>query len=173
MIGPVSAARVRTTHIVIHCSGTPPTSDVGAQEIDDWHKGRGWSGIGYAAVIRRDGTIEWGRHPDAVGAHVQGWNTRAVGICLVGGVNAAGKPEPNFTDEQSASLRALVRTMIHSYPDAQVVGHRDLSPDLDGDGIVEKHEWLKACPSFDVRWWLAHDRFVLEVPAGDRDLSRG
>jgi N-acetyl-anhydromuramyl-L-alanine amidase AmpD len=37
-----------------------------------------------------------------------------------------------------------------------VVGHRDLSPDLDGDGQVEPHEWIKLCPAFEVRDWLAN-----------------
>ena len=39
------------------------------------------------------------------------------------------------------------------YPKATVLGHRDLSPDRDGDGIVEPHEWRKACPCFDARAW--------------------
>jgi N-acetyl-anhydromuramyl-L-alanine amidase AmpD len=35
-------------------------------------------------------------------------------------------------------------------PDVKVriVGHRDLSPDLDKDGVVEPHEWVKLCPCF-------------------------
>jgi len=37
------------------------------------------------------------------------------------------------------------------YPGAEIVGHRDLSPDLDGDGEVEPDEWIKLCPQFDVK----------------------
>jgi N-acetylmuramoyl-L-alanine amidase len=33
----------------------------------------------------------------------------------------------------------------------EIVGHRDLSPDLDGDGIVEPQEWIKQCPCFDAK----------------------
>jgi N-acetyl-anhydromuramyl-L-alanine amidase AmpD len=40
-----------------------------------------------------------------------------------------------------------------AYPMAQILGHRDLSPDIDGDGVVEEHEWLKDCPCFDVYTW--------------------
>ena len=32
-----------------------------------------------------------------------------------------------------------------------VLGHRDTSPDLDGDGIVEPEEWTKMCPCFDAK----------------------
>jgi N-acetylmuramoyl-L-alanine amidase len=35
------------------------------------------------------------------------------------------------------------------YPKAVILGHRDTSPDLNGNGIVEPCEWLKECPSFD------------------------
>lgn len=38
--------------------------------------------------------------------------------------------------------------------DVPIVGHRDLSPDKDGDGVVERHEWLKRCPNFDVSSWV-------------------
>jgi len=145
--------RRRTDYIVIHCSATPPSSDIGADEIDDWHKQRGWSGIGYHAVIRRDGQIEFGRHFDESGAHVKGQNYRSVGVCLVGGVNKHGEAEDNFSTEQLKSLTALVATLERAYPDAEVLGHRDLSPDLDGDGVVEENEWIKECPCFDVRGW--------------------
>jgi len=36
-----------------------------------------------------------------------------------------------------------------------VCGHRDLSPDTNGNGQTESTEWLKTCPGFDVRAWLA------------------
>lgn len=147
--------RRRTDYIVVHASATKPESDIGADEIDDMHKRRGWSGIGYHAVIRRDGEIEFGRHFDEAGAHVQGQNYRSVGVCLVGGLDAAGKAEDNFTAAQKASLRAVLNMLTRAYPMAEVLGHRDLSPDADGDGVIEKHEWLKECPCFDARaWWL-------------------
>lgn len=149
--------RRRTDYIVVHCSATPPSSDIGVDEIREWHKRNGWSDIGYHAVIRRDGEIEFGRPFDAIGAHVQGQNARSVGVCLVGGVNAAGKSENNFTEEQFESLVAIVEMLKRAYPLADVLGHRDLSPDLDGDGIIEKHEWLKDCPCFDVREFFANE----------------
>lgn len=147
--------RKKTKYIVVHCSATGPDSDIGVDEIRDWHvNGNGWSDIGYHAVIRRDGEIEWGRHMDASGAHVQGQNYQSVGVCMVGGVDGAGKAENNFTDDQFSSLRALLLVLVSAYPDAEVLGHRDLSPDLDGDGVITENEWLKDCPCFDVRSWI-------------------
>lgn len=143
-----------TKYIVVHCSATRPSSDIGADEIDQWHRARGWNGIGYHAVIRRSGLIEFGRHFDAAGAHVAGHNFQSVGVCLVGGVGADGRAVDNFTAEQRDSLRLVLRMLERAYPGAEVLGHRDLSPDLDGDGLIERHEWAKDCPSFDVREWL-------------------
>ena len=151
--------RRRTDYIVVHCSATPPTADIGADEIREWHVNKnGWRDIGYAAVIRRNGEIEFGRHFDDIGAHVRGVNAKSVGICLVGGVDANGVPENNFTEAQDTSLYYLVYMLHKAYPNAEVLGHRDLSPDLDGDGIIEEHEWLKACPCFDVKIWWENNR---------------
>jgi N-acetylmuramoyl-L-alanine amidase len=40
------------------------------------------------------------------------------------------------------------------YPDAAILGHRDFSPDKNGNGIIEYFEWIKSCPSFDAADWL-------------------
>jgi N-acetyl-anhydromuramyl-L-alanine amidase AmpD len=146
--------RRKTDFIVVHCSASGPDSDIGVDEIDQWHKDRGWDGIGYHAVIRRSGEIEFGRHFDVAGSHVKGQNYRSVGLCLVGGVDERGEPENNFTHDQFESLRALLDMLQRAYPNAAVLGHRDLSPDLDGDGLVSEAEWLKDCPCFSVRDWL-------------------
>jgi N-acetyl-anhydromuramyl-L-alanine amidase AmpD len=68
-------------------------------------------------------------------------------------VDENGGAKDNFTTEQLKSLTAIVATLERAYPGAEVLGHRDLSPDLNGDGVIEKHEWVKDCPCFDVRKW--------------------
>lgn len=146
--------RAQTKYVVWHCSATRPSSNIGAKEIDQWHKDRGWGGIGYALVIRRDGTIEAGRPLDEAGAHVAGYNDRSIGIVMVGGLDDFGKSHANrpdlFTFAQWEAARVVYAFMRRLYPGALHVGHRDLSPDKDGDGQVEPHEWLKHCPCFDV-----------------------
>lgn len=151
--------RVVTDTIVIHCSATAFGRDLGAADIDEMHKARGWRGIGYAQVIKRDGTVEFGRHYDEQGAHVAGHNKHTVGICLIGGLLADGTAGKNFEDTfttaQANSLEATIRFLRWAYGDGVLImGHRDLSPDLDGDGIIEEHEWLKECPTFNVTNWL-------------------
>ena len=143
--------RPTTEFIVIHCAATPPTMDIGADEIRRWHLNKGWLDIGYHWVIKRDGTVEAGRPHYVMGAHVGKripdrrhvrYNHVSLGICLVGGVvRAGGPPEDNFTSEQWVALHNMVAYMRAEYPDAQVVGHTDLDD-------------RKACPSFDVATWL-------------------
>jgi N-acetyl-anhydromuramyl-L-alanine amidase AmpD len=41
-----------------------------------------------------------------------------------------------------------VKDYKRKYPNAKVVGHRDLSPDLNGDGKITPNEWVKLCPCF-------------------------
>ena len=123
----------------MHCSATKPSQDIGAAEIRRWHvEDNGWSDIGYHQVIRRNGAIELGRDLKVSGAHVVGYNKLSVGVCLVGGVNADGAPENNFTPEQFDSLRLTLDYWKRIYPDARVMGHRDFP------GVN------KACPCFDV-----------------------
>jgi N-acetylmuramoyl-L-alanine amidase len=135
--------RAYTDHIVVHCSATEPSSTIDRAVIAQWHRLKGWLDIGYHFVIKTNGDIETGRELNAVGAHVKGHNSTSVGICMVGGVNAKGEPENNFTKAQFDSLRNLLMDLKIVYPDATIVGHRDFA------GVN------KACPSFDVREWLA------------------
>lgn len=124
------------------------------------HRARGFFMIGYHLVIRRDGSIESGRPIDTKGAHVEGFNHNSIGVCMVGGVNEAHptRAEDNFTDAQFETLAITLKQLHTAYPEARICGHRDLSPDLNKDGIIQPREWLKMCPSFSVADFLArHD----------------
>ena len=39
--------------------------------------------------------------------------------------------------------------LLKEYPGSRVVGHRDLSPDLNHNGEIEPEEWIEECPCFD------------------------
>lgn len=148
------ADRLKTSAIVVHCSATKASVNWRAADLRASHLKRGFSDIGYGLVICRDGLIEPGRPLTAVGAHVQGRNHDTLGVCLVGGLDEEGKPACNFTKAQWRSLIVARQFLMAMYPQATWCGHRDLSPDQDGDGRVERHEWLKDCPCFDVGEWV-------------------
>lgn len=141
-------------YIVIHCSATYEGRPYDVEDIRKMHKQRGFSDVGYHFVIKLDGTIQKGRDLDVVGAHVQGNNSNSIGICYIGGLDSEGKGKDTRTTAQKISMRKLVDILQVIYPTAEVKGHRDFSPDLDGDGVIERHEWMKECPCFDVTEWL-------------------
>ena len=138
--------REETKYIVIHCSQTRPSQNIGAKDIDRWHREQGWLKIGYATVIKRDGTIEQGREDDEVQAAVKGYNHTSFNLCLIGGAREEDwqQAEDNFTAEQFESLKKELSRLVLKYPDAQIVGHRDLDD-------------KKFCPSFDVRKYLLNE----------------
>lgn len=132
--------RASTEAIFVHCSATKPSMNWGLREIRQSHKERGFLDVGYHFIIKRDGTIEAGRDEDVIGAHVEGYNSTSVGVCLVGGVDDRLKPEANFTPAQMQALRSLLVTLLAKYEGSILRAHHDVAP--------------KACPSFDLkRWW--------------------
>lgn len=140
--------------IVVHCTATREGQDVNAATIKGWHLKQGWSDIGYHYVVRLDGRVEKGRPDTAVGSHVKGFNTGSIAIVYVGGLDKDGKPKDTRTPAQKKGLKEIISRMSALHNNPPVMGHRDLSPDKDKDGVVEKHEWLKECPCFDVRDWI-------------------
>ena len=141
--------------IIIHCSATRVDTDFTARDVDRAHRARGFRCWGYHYYVRKDGTVEPMRPEADVGAHCNGHNARSIGVCYEGGLDENGRPADTRTLRQRAALRALVRELLRKYPTARVVGHRDLSPDRNGNGRVEPCEWTKLCPCFDVgkeRW---------------------
>ena len=125
--------------IIIHCSATPPSMDIGAEEIRRWHvDDNGWSDIGYHYVIRRDGTVEPGRPLEKAGAHCRGYNQKSIGICLVGGTaESNGASEFNFTWNQIKELEQKLITLECLYNGVTIHGHNEFSE--------------KACPVFNVQ----------------------
>ena len=116
--------------IVIHCSATRVDRTLTAFDLETLHRRRGFNGTGYHYYIRKDGTTLLTRPIERIGAHVKGFNA---------------------SPEQRASLRLLVNQLKQRFPSCRVCGHRDLSPDLNGDGEIEPEEWIKACPCFEVK----------------------
>ena len=137
--------------IVIHCSATKETARLTPLALDRMHRQRGFNGCGYHYYIERDGKINSMRPSEKVGAHARGYNAHSLGICYEGGLDRNGCAADTRTERQKASLRALVKVLRQLYPTInRVVGHRDLSLDRNGDGVITPDEWTKQCPCFDV-----------------------
>lgn len=134
----------RVDTIIVHCSYTPPSMDIGAEEIRRWHvEDNGWSDIGYHFVQRRNGIWEPGRPIERAGAHAKGYNGKSIGLCMVGGMAESDKrPDCNFTAAQWDGLSPFVLALLRRFTKACVKGHRDVDPH-------------RACPTFDAAAWAA------------------
>ena len=120
-------------YLIVHCSDSPQGRGDGAKEIHQWHKEKGWAGIGYHFVITEGGEIQHGRPTFWAGAHAYGYNKKSLGICLIG--------KGEYTEEQYNTLRGLLKTLKRQFPNSSLAGHRDLDDKKD-------------CPLFDVRSWF-------------------
>lgn len=130
-------ARSATTRIVLHCAATPEGRDYSVDAIHRAHLARKFAGIGYNFVIYRDGSIHEGRPEWAAGAHTSGYNSTSIGICYIGGMDAANKhAKDTRTDAQKVALHSLVHALMIKYkiPLNMVCGHYQFA--------------AKACPSF-------------------------
>lgn len=162
IVGPATLAKLipqrlkkserKITEIIIHCSATPEGKDYTVDDIRRWHKQRGYADVGYHYIVYRNGILAQGRDVNIIGAHASGHNAHSIGICYIGGMNAENtQPEDTRTLRQKARLLSLLVDLRKLYPNARIIGHRDLSEDKNGDGIIDSSEWMKACPSFDAK----------------------
>ena len=120
--------RQKTDMLVIHHIGDI-NRDVSAAEVHQWHLDKGWAGIGYHYLIRKNGTIERGRPRDTIGAHCYGENRHTIGINIVGNF------ETNMpTDAQMDAASRLIARLCQLYQlrpgEAAILGHRDLNDTL-------------------------------------------
>lgn len=126
--------------LVIHCSATRCNAPFTVEQLRQCHLQRGFKDIGYHFYITRDGEIHHCRPISEPGAHARGFNRHSVALCYEGGLNEQGHPADTRTKAQRYALLDLLTILKHQYPEAQIVGHYQLSATIQ-----------KACPCFDPR----------------------
>ncbi|MEI9909784.1 MAG: N-acetylmuramoyl-L-alanine amidase [Bacteroidota bacterium] len=144
-------------YLVVHCTATPVTATIESIRRY-WKEVLKWKNPGYHYIIKRDGTIESINAEENISNGVAGYNKNAIHISYIGGISENGKPFDNRTDEQKQAMFDKLTEFAKKYPEAIILGHRDFSPDKNGNGIIEYFEWIKGCPAFDVKEWLEHYR---------------
>lgn len=135
----IKKSKRKIEYIAIHCTATKEGYPFYAKDIEQWHKSRGWSGIGYNYVIDLKGDIELGRDVNLVPAHVVGYNSNSIGVVYVGGLDSNMKPKDTRTIEQKESLLKLLKELKKIYPTAIIQGHRDFP------------KVAKECPCFNAK----------------------
>jgi N-acetylmuramoyl-L-alanine amidase len=126
--------------IIIHCTATPEGRAHTVKDVDEWHKQRGFSGIGYHYLIGLNGEVWEGRPLHLSGAHTLNQNANSIGIAYVGGMDKGMKnPKDTRTEAQKEALLKLLKMLNQRFPatQKQIYGHRNFA--------------AKACPSFDAK----------------------
>ena len=124
--------------LIIHCSATRCDRAFSPESLIATGNAR-FGQPSYHYYIRMDGEIVSILPENIRGAHARKYNRCSIGICYEGGLNERGEPADTRTQAQKAALTALLRSLKTDYPDARILGHRDLP------GV------RKACPCFDAK----------------------
>lgn len=136
-------------YIAVHCTAGSQRQTV--SDLLAEFRRKGWVYPGYHYVVSPDGKITQLLDEDKVSNGVKGFNSVSVNVAYIGGIDANGKGADNRTDEQKKALRRLLANLKRKYPEAIIQGHRDFSPDTNGNGIVDPWERIKECPCFDAK----------------------
>ena len=160
--------RNRTDLIVIHHTGGSDI-DASAEQIHEWHLNKGWSGIGYHYVIRKDGTIERGRPEWAVGSHAYGENSHSLGIHLSGDFDQAS---PTAAQVEKCAMLTAYLCQKYDIPidRGHVVGHGELmSTDCPGANL---QQLLDDGTITGKAIWYANERAEVATPKAADKIDR-
>ena len=126
---------------MLHCTATPQPTTIASLK-EHWKTVMGWQTVGYHYVIMPTGAIFNLLDIEKVSNGVSGYNSNAIHISYIGGVDQQNKAVDNRTEAQKIAQIELIKQLWEKFPNARVLGHRDF-PNVKKD-----------CPSFDVATWL-------------------
>ena len=142
------------TRIFVHCSA-------GFGDVESikryWKNVLKWKSPGYHRIIDLDAnTHSIAEYNDIVNG-VKYYNSTGIHISYIGGVdpNNYKIAKDTRTEEQKAALICEIKNVLEYLKEFQdiskieIIGHRDISPDRNKNGIVDTWERIKECPSFD------------------------
>lgn len=122
--------------LIVHHSASPRETTL--EQIDGWHREKGFEGVGYHWIIEAEGAVRQGRSPTLQGAHAKGANGDSWGVCVTGNNTMPGQ---QWSPVQVDALRKFVDSVRMLVPGIRVYGHRDVP------GGLTRTE----CPGLDVR----------------------
>src|SRR5690606_2717421 len=122
-------------YIVVHYTATLQTATV-KSILNYWKTGLGWKNPGYHLIVMPNGEYERLAADKTICNGVKGYNSNAIHISYIGGVDKTGNALDNRTAAQKQTLLELICEFKSKYPNAIIQGHRDF-PNVKKD-----------CPSF-------------------------
>lgn len=132
---------MKPEYIIVHHSANKKST---FENVDAYHKAKGWGGIGYHYFIELSGEIKQGREDNEIGAHclADKMNYKSIGICLAGNFL-----KHLWTSAQLRSLEELLFRLEKEY-------------DIDRIHNVLAHQEVSGaktdCPGYLIYWLKAH-----------------
>jgi len=145
--------------IVLHCTATTQSATVQGI-INYWRNNLGWKSPGYHYIIGINGERHILSNLRLPTNGVRGYNWDSAHISYIGGRVGDDRTIYQKQEMENLLLELASPNLLGNIP---IVGHRDLSPDKDGNGIITPDEWVKLCPSFDVASWLNEINFYNKI----------
>lgn len=135
--------------LFVHCTAGSQRQTLA--DLQGEFRRKRWRNPGYHYVIFPDGTVHQLADDGIVANGVYGYNRTGLHVAYVGGIDAQGRAVDNRTASQKEALLRVLRMLRRRYPAAVILGHRDISPDRNGNDRVDPWERIKECPCFDAR----------------------
>jgi N-acetylmuramoyl-L-alanine amidase len=126
--------------IFVHCTAGSQKQTL--KDLLNEFKAKGWKKPGYHYTVFPDGEVKQLLPEAEVSNGVQGYNSTSINVSYVGGIDNKGRATDNRTEAQKASLLRLLKELKTRYPNAHIMGHRDIWG-------KDKSKWKKMCPCFD------------------------
>lgn len=136
-------------YIVVHCTAGSQSQSI--KDLLEEFRRQGWTRPGYHFVIHPEGHFTQLLGVEKPSNGVKGFNAESIHVAYIGGIDAKGKAVDNRTEAQRRGLRALLTELKRQFPTATIQGHRDFSPDKNGNCTIEPWERIKECPCFNAK----------------------
>ena len=125
--------------IFVHCTAGSQRQSI--EDLKAEFRLKGWKYPGYHYVVDETGGIHQLLAIELVSNGVQGYNSSAINVAYMGGIDSHGKPIDTRPPDHYDALGLLLPSLTQQFPDAQIMGHRDIWG-------TDSKKWKKWCPCF-------------------------
>ena len=111
--------------LVVHCSASRCNRPFTVERLIETGR-QSYGQASYHYYVRRNGNVVPILPESVQGVHAVGYNHCSIAVCYEGGLDENGNAADTRTELQKASLYELLKQLRRDYPQARIIGHREL-----------------------------------------------